>query len=200
MRILAFDQSVRATAAVILEEVSDGQLSVVGQSVGRIGGSGIYRMMRLKFWIDEVFRKNDPFMVVREMHNQRQFGAAAQLQVVGAIIDQAAYENEFLDDYRYAVIPPGTWKKFCLGKGNLKKDTAYMIHINRFIQNSSHLSALPQFQVLDDNIGDAICLGVCAYVARRIAKNEPALISDASRYNQLKKVLPTLFDYGEEVL
>lgn len=200
MRILSFDQSITATAAVILDEVEPAKFRVISQEMCVPKKcSGIYRMQFIREWIFRRYNDTEPTMIVRELHNQRQFGAAGQIQVVGSIIDHLALRAHLLDAGcgNYAMITAGTWKKFCVGKGNLKKDTAYMMHINKFIQSTRYLQVSPDFQVMNDNIGDAICMGVCGAICRRILLDEPAHVSDSSKFVALKKCLPTMFDYGK---
>jgi len=197
MRIVSFDQSVRATAAVVLEEVADAKFRIIHQDVFCPKSTGIYRLSEIGAWLDQYVHEYHPDFLVRELHNQRQFGAAGQLQVIGGMIDLLAHRWPFVDSNSYAMITTGTWKKFCLGKGNLKKDTSYMIHINKFIQETKYLQVSTEYQVLDDNIGDAICMGVCGAIAKRILEDEPAHISDSSKYVALKKCLPNMFEYGK---
>jgi hypothetical protein len=200
MRILSFDQAVNKSCAVTLEEKQEGKLRIVEWSNGQFGKtSGIHRLAAIRAWLQECWSKcsdTGPDLLVREMHNQRQFGAASQLQVVGGMIDLMAFDSELVPKEAYAIITAGTWKKFCLGKGNLKKDTSYMLHLNKFFQNTRYLSVDGSFEVHDDNLGDAICLGICAYVAWRIKNDLPAFVTDVSKFKHLKTNLPTVFGYG----
>lgn len=196
MRILAIDQSVTATAVVVLDEIKEARFRILNREVFQPKSTGVYRFVEIRDWLCAKARYEQPDMIVRELHTMRQFGAASQIQVVGGLIDMLAHDLFLLDDHKYAIMPVGTWKKFCLGKGNLKKDTAYMMHINKFIQSTRYLQVSPDFQVLDDNIGDAICIGVCGAICRRILLDEPAHITDATRHTALKKSLNTVFNYG----
>lgn len=196
MRVLAFDQSVTSSAAVLLREDEEGVLSIAQTFTGHPSGKGIHRMMDVRLWMHNVFAEANPDMVARELHNMRQFGAAGQLQALTAILDMIAYENDLLEGNNYAVIAPGTWKKFCLGKGTLKKDTAYMMHINKFIQGSPLLHCPDGFEVVDDNLGDAICIGVTAFNARQLLAGK---IIHASKESSaaLLKVTDNMFDHGK---
>ena len=195
MRVLSFDQSLTATAAVLLEENSPGVLVMGQQWMCRPKGKGIYRMMHIRAWMDSVVRECQPDMLVRELHHMRQFGAAGALQSLTAILDMIAYEGSFLEDYKYAMIAPGTWKKFCLGKGNFKKDTAYLMHLCKFFNATGFLLTEPCFEVDDDNLADAICMGITGYNARQLKKGQ-GTIAAKSALTALEKTTEKMFEYG----
>jgi len=196
MRVLSFDQSLTATAAVLLETESLDVLKIEQQWMCRPKSKGIYRMMEIRVWMDRIRREAGPDMLVRELHHMRQFGSAGGLQALTAILDMLAYEGSFLSDHGYAIIAPGTWKKFCLGKGNLKKDTAYLMHINRFLTSTPMLSIVPGFEVEDDNIADAICMGITGYFGRR-AKLGESVPGAKATITALKKATDNMFEYGQ---
>lgn len=197
MRILSLDQSVTATAAVMLEEVDDAKFRITDQEVFKPKTTGVYRFIEIREWLTRKCNHEHPNMIVREQHTMRQFGAASQIQVIGGMIDMLAHDLRTLPENKYAIVPVGAWKKFCLGKGNLKKDTAYMMHINKFIQDTPYLEVSPDYQLLDDNIGDAVCMGITGVICRRILMELPAHIPDAAKFAALKKVLPSVFGYGK---
>ena len=195
MRILSFDQSLTAAAAVLLNETSPGVLAVGEYFACHPSTTGIHRMMDLRVWIESCVRRSKPHMLVRELHHMRQFGAAAALQGLSVVLDMVAYEQSFLDNHHYAMIAPGTWKKFCTGKGNLKKDTAYMMHLNKFFSSTDLLITPEGDGILDDNTADAICLGITGYNARRIIGGEEVLATKTAT-KALENVVEKMFDYG----
>lgn len=195
MRILAFDQSLTATAAVLLETEAMETLAIREQWICRPKNSGIYRMMEIRGWMDSILRRASPDMMVREMHHMRQFGAAGALQGLSAVLDMLAYEQNYLELFKYAMIAPGTWKKFCTGKGNLKKDTSYLMTLNKFFKSTTMLFLKPDFEVDDDNIADAICMGITGYFGRQIKLNEQLSFSKAV-VSTLSKATDKMFDYG----
>ena len=197
MQVLAFDQSVKSTVAVLLADNSTtpGPLELRSQWTHEPKGSGIYRMVGFKSWMESIVCNVKPDLFVREMHNQRTWGAASQLHGLAALMDYCAWEINFLDRQRYAIVPNTSWKKFCLSRGNFKKDTAYLIHMNRFF-NSTILLDGDTHNVLNDNVADAMCLGIYGYVAyvTHIMKQDiPGLFE--YQKESLKKVA-TVFDYG----
>ena len=195
-RILAIDQSLTASAAVVLKVEPDFTLSIEQQYVHSPKSTGIYRLMDVAQWVETLVRQCQDYILVRELHNQRQFGAANQLQQVGGYIDQVAYRSGLLDEDRYLLVTPGTWKKFCLGKGNVKKDTAYMMVLNKFFKKTPLLNVTQE--ITDDNIGDAVCLGACGYIAyilRRDIELHDSFVTSEQR-KPLVKVLECIFNYG----
>jgi len=196
MRVLAFDQSLTATAAVLLN-AHENCLSIEEQRITRPKSAGIYRMMELRAWMDSIIRRTHPEMVVRELHHMRQFGAAGALQSLTAVLDMLAYEGNFLSLSNYAMVAPGTWKKYCLGKGNLKKDTAYLMTLNGFFQRTPLLVEKDDLQVTDDNIADAICMGITGYFGRQ-AKFGRQIPGDKATINALTKASEKMFDYGSQ--
>ena len=195
MRILALDQSLTATAGVLLETNSPDQLVLGDQYLCRPKGRGIYRMMEIRTWLDLIIGKCKPCLLVRELHSMRQFGAAGALQGLAAIMDMLAYENDYFTSSNYAMIGPGTWKKFCTGKGNLKKDTAYLMKLNKFFEETDWLLTEPGFEVANDNIADAICLGITGYFARQLKLGEEIPTTKPTA-TALSKTIDQIFDYG----
>lgn len=196
MRIVALDQSLTATAAVMFELLPDDRIAVKEVKHFKPKNSGIYRLLSIQDWINDIINHYKPDLLCRELHNQVQFGAAKQLQSLGGMIDIIAYSNGLLDDKGYAMIPVTTWKKFITGKGNLKKDTAYLVHINRSLKASNllHLPSMEDF--VDDNIADAICIGITGYAAKKLASEQSLNVSKQSIID-LRKSLNVIFGYGE---
>jgi hypothetical protein len=195
MKILALDQSVTATAAVVLNVVGS-HLELGLQSVFRPKNSGIYRLSDIREWLVDFIRGYQPTFIVREMHHQLQYGAATQLHALSAVIDLAAHDHDYLSTHNYAIIPVTMWKKFLTGKGNLKKDTAYLVHLNNAIKRSRLLSLSPDFESVDDNCADAICLGVTGFAVKMLRDGQSIDAAPAA-ISILKKGLDTVFDYGK---
>ena len=134
--------------------------------------------------------------LVREMHHMRQHGAAGGLVQMSAIIDLICYQKGYLDKERYAIISPGTWKKFITGKGVLKKDTAYLVHLNKAIAAHPMVMTPDNFEIVDDNIADALCLAVTGYAARMLKRGHELPVSKTAT-TALHKVSDGMFDYGK---
>jgi len=195
MNILAFDQSCTAAAAVFIESDCEFNLHVMSSEVHRPKGSGIHRMMDLRYWFDNQVSRISPHLLIRELHNQRTWGAANQLHALAGFIDATAWEYEYIKNNRYLMIPVTTWKKFCLGKGNTAKDTAYMMKINKFFRSCEWLDANGMDPVEDDNIGDAICLAITGFIAYRCHTLKHEVDLTKIQTDALKKS-DSMFDYG----
>ena len=65
------------------------------------------------------------------------------------------------------MMSPSSWKKMITGKGNLKKDTAYLMSLNKSISKIGWATNIPT-DIDDDNIADAVCMAISGYVAKRI--------------------------------
>lgn len=183
-----------ASGAVLLRECSPGRLELVEQWTHRPKSTGIHRVVSHRNWmISLISRSEKPDYLAREMHHMRQFGAAAALQHLTALIDLLAYEDDYLDKGKYAMVAPGTWKKFISGNGSLKKDKSYVSTLVKSLHDH------PMFvsdvgDVKDDNIIDAICIGVTAF----------ASITGFGRVREMKSFVklmedsPKMRDYGKE--
>jgi hypothetical protein len=196
MRVIAFDQSLTASAAVVLDDDESYRLRIVDEQFYRPKSSGIYRLAAFKSWATDLIASHNADLMVRELHNQIQYGAANQLQVAGGLLDMAAYNEGYLKHNRYVLLPVTTWKKFITGKGNLKKDTAYLMHINKAIESHKLFKPANNFELLDDNLADAICLGITGYALKMIASGIDLPIGEQSKKN-LEKSLQVVFDYGK---
>lgn len=192
--ILSVDQSLTASGAVLLRECDKGKLELVDQWAHRPKSTGIHRVVSHRNWLISLIERSDkPDYLARELHYMRQFGAAAALQHLSALIDLIAYEDDYLDDSRYATVGPGTWKKFVAGNGSIKKDKKYV----KTMVDAVH--AHPMFQgdisdISDDNIIDAICIGVTAFAAIR----GYARVTEMAPFIRLMEDSPKICDYGKE--
>ena len=195
MRIVAFDQSVTASAAVVLDSVDSNRIKPSAYLTCKPKSTGVYRYLELKEWIERVIKEKAPDLIAREMHNQIQFGAASQIQVVGGMIDIAARTH--LHGDWYVIIPVTVWKKVLTGKGNLKKDTAYLIKIYEALRGSMLFESPLKFESMDDNIADAMCIGVVAYAAKRARDGNFSGLRSAEEV-VIKKNLDMMFDYGKK--
>jgi hypothetical protein len=195
MRILAIDQSANASAAVVLED-RDGILHHVGTDFCRPKTTGIYRLAEIRDWLNTTVNEANAQLLVRETHPMRQYGNAGVLLAVTGMLDIIAHDLHFDRNQCYAIVGPGTWKKFITGKGNLKKDTSYMIHINRALNSSPYLHTGEGFELTDDNEGDAFCLGVTAYKCRQFVTGGDHGL-DVAMIKYLGTVTDKMFDYGK---
>ena len=195
MRILAFDQSVTASAAVVLESVDSNRITPVAYLACKPKNTGIYRYLELKAWIEKVIKEKGCDLIAREMHHQMQHGAASQIQVVGGFIDIAAASH--LPGDWYTIIPVTVWKKFLTGKGNLAKDTAYLMTLYKSLRSTPMFVPPATLEQTDDNIADALCIGITAYAAKRARDgNFDGITKDQAAV--LKKNLDLMFDYGKK--
>lgn len=193
MRYLVFDQSCTASAAVVMQRTSQGFI-LSDFALHEPKKRGIDRLTMCQAWFKKMVDTHNPDVIVRELHNQKTFGAANQLHALGAFIDMIAYGGGYLDGCRYARVPVTTWKKYCLGRGNVAKDTGYLMKINKFIKETTLIHPASKAVVENDNIGDAICMGVTAYACREVVLGQPILGTAAQR-DVLKKAA-VLFDYA----
>jgi len=151
--VVAFDQSVKHSACAILQWTSTGGFSVPDTMVFSPGVKGIAGLYEIRCWVNLILDQNATLdLVVREMHNQRQFGAATQLHAVNCIIDMQVWDHAQVG--RLLLVPSTRWKKICLGSGNVKKDTGYLMRVNKFLQKTLRIP----HEINDDNVADAICL------------------------------------------
>ncbi len=202
MRILSFDQSMKASAAVVFEDDGElGCLQLVGTHCLIPETKGIFCMDEFHTWMLTVINEQQPDLLVREMHHQRTFGAASQLHGLATLLDLTALKFGLLGSCRYAIVPNTSWKKFCLGKGNFKKDTAYLIHMNKFFNTTKWIGLVAgnQYCVMDDNIADAMCLGIYGYAAyiHYVLESMEKTDHELKQYQKdaLKKA-STVFEYG----
>lgn len=192
--ILSVDQSLTASGAVLLQECSPGRLELVDQWTHKPKSTGIHRVVSHRNWIISLItRSNRPDYFVRELHHMRQFGAAAALQHLSALIDLIAYEDDYLEGSRFAMIGPGTWKKFVAGNGSIKKDKSY---VGKMVDA---IHAHPMFvgdvsDIKDDNIIDAICIGLTGFAAM----HGYARVADVKSYIKLMEDSTKMCDYGKE--
>lgn len=193
-KVLAIDQSLTAMAAVSLLEAEPGKLRLTDQRVCRSKSTGIHRLGDLRQAFNNWIQDRHSIWV-REMHNMRQFGAASALHSLSGIIDLMALDQGMLDGDKYAIISPSTWKKFITGKGTLKKDTAYLMTLNRHLRAHPMLETDEAFEVDDDNVADAICMGVTAYACLKVKLEQRLPVTETVR-KQLKGVLDKMFDHG----
>lgn len=110
-------------------------------------------------------------ILVREQHNFSTHGNANILHQLNGWIDRFVWDfmallNEGIT-CRYYEIPNTTWKKVMLGKGNFKKDTAYLLEVYK-----RH-----NVEFEDDNCADAYL----------IAKTAEMYDDEAQRPDTLKK-------------
>ena len=192
MRIISLDQSMRATAAVEMVVVEDGVLRIENQSICSPKSTGIFRLNAQRIWMQSIGIKQD-VLLARELHNMRQFGNAGEIHHIAALIDLCAYDYGLVDG-KYAKVSPSTWKKFITGKGSLKKDTAYMMHLNKALKKHPMI----QFDedVADDNIADAISIGVTAYAALMMKDGKDLPVSSEST-KALTNALEKMFQCGK---
>jgi hypothetical protein len=110
-----------------------------------------------------------------------------------ALIDLIAYEDEYLDEGKYAMVAPGTWKKFVCGNGSLKKDKQYVGKLAAAI-NDHPMFVGDVGDIKDDNILDAISIGITAFSSI----SGYARVRDIQSFAKLMEDSPKMRDYGKE--
>jgi Holliday junction resolvasome RuvABC endonuclease subunit len=191
MKVLALDQSVTNTGYALFQEEGE-KLRLIKIDNLKPKGTGIYRFHNWVEEVDQLITNLCPDLLVRELHHQMQFGAASQLQEIAGALDLIALRKKYLDNDRYLTIGVSTWKKYFVGKGNLAKDTSYLIHLNEAFVKCKHL--IPFNAVIkNDNVADAMALGLTGYTAWKMKKGKIALAEP------LKKSMDSIFDYGKSV-
>jgi len=124
---------------------------------------GIHRLQFIQFELKQIISRLQPVFLSRELHNHAIMGNANGLHELNGVIDLLAYDFRYIESNSYSRIPSGMWKKYCLGKGNISKDTSYMMKINSCIQSSLDFVKDPKCivqNITDDNIGDAVCMAL----------------------------------------
>jgi Holliday junction resolvasome RuvABC endonuclease subunit len=143
--------------------------------------------------ISLISRSNRPDYLARELHNMNQFGSARALQHLTALIDLIAYEDDYLDDSKYAAVGPGTWKKFVAGNGSIKKDKQYVGKMVKAChEHPMFIGDLSNEK--NDNILDAVGIGITAFAAI----SGYARVREAKSFVQLVEDSKKMCDYGKE--
>ena len=201
MRVLALDQSVTASAFSVLDTDADGRLTLTKCDVLRTKGSGIYRMMSWLEQVRDIVAQHKPDLLARELHHQIQYGAASQLQELAGLLDYVAYSSpvSYIGNCAYAAVPVTTWKKYLTGKGNLKKDTAYLIHINNALAKNGILNN-PNEVFTDDNKADSIAIGITAYAMWLVKHDHSDKLAAISKLDDkvLSRSIEAVFNYGKK--
>ena len=193
MRILAFDQSLTSAAAVTFETTDQDSLIATQCHMFKPKSSGIYRLIDHRQWIENIMMGAYQLMA-REQHHMRQYGNAGALQQLTALLDMRAYNSGLvMTGNKYAVIAPGTWKKFVSGKGNLAKDTNYMRILLKAIEDCALIEEV-RFEIHNDDIADAICIGITAYAARRYLQGHDVGVPKSWKDFGVKAA--NMFDHG----
>lgn len=86
---------------------------------------------------------------------------------LGGVLDTLAYDRGFKASKNFYLIHNTTWKKFFLGKGNVKKDTNYLVTMNKRFG----------IEFKDDNCADAYAIARMAAFVHCI-RNGKAKFSD----------------------
>jgi len=194
VRILSYDQSLTSAAAVYFETCDDGKLVARQRYTFKPKSTGVYRLMDHRQWIENNVQCH-PQLMAREQHHMRQYGNAGALQQLTALLDMRAYSSGLVKTKNsYAVIAPGTWKKFVAGKGNLAKDTNYMRVLLKSIEECALLKDV-LFEIDNDDIADAICIGVTAYACRRFLGGEKDL--QPKGWKDFSEKAANMFDHGK---
>lgn len=200
MKVLALDQSVTATAYSVFDTDDSGRLNLIECDSIKVRGTGIYRIMNWLREVEELVESRQADLLAREMHHQIQYGAASQLQELAGFLDYVAFNsaNGYITGTNYAAVPVTTWKKYITGKGNLKKDTAYLVHINKALTKTGVMNN-PNEVFVDDNKADSIAIGVTAYAMWLLRHGKEQLLSSISNLDDkvLPKSLETVFNYGK---
>lgn len=201
MKVLAIDQSVTATAYSVFETDSAGRLTLTKCDAIKVKGTGIYRIMNWLHEVENLVATTQADLLAREQHHQIQYGAASQLQELAGFLDYIAFNSDpsYVCTNGYAAIPVTTWKKYLTGKGNLKKDTAYLIHINNAIAKNGILNN-PNEVFTDDNKADSIAIGVTAYAMWLLRNGRDKELAAISKLDDkvLTRSLETVFNYGKQ--
>lgn len=149
MAIIGIDQSLTGTGVAHVE--NDGTLFETKLlKVGKLRG-----IERLDFITSEICKFIDSvserIVVAREGYSFGSTGRATfSLGELGGCIDLRLYSQKPGDIVAYYTIPPTVIKKYCLGKGNIKKDSAYLLTVYNKIG----------VEFTDDNQADAYMIAL----------------------------------------
>ena len=192
MKIFALDQSLTGTASFLIDFKSQDEAKVLDQKIFKTKLRGIYRLKHLKDEIEKYINSHEIDVFVRELHNFTQYGSSNGLHALNGLIDVIALEKRYLDTFDYMMISPTMWKKFCLGKGNVAKDTGYLLKIDSFVKK---LKWWDYGQIEDDNVADALCIAVTAFFVKSYSEGE--MFENLTKLKQevLKKAVKVCFNY-----
>lgn len=201
MKVLALDQSVTATAYAVFETDANGRLNLLKCDAIKVKGTGIFRIMNWLSEVENLVEMTDADILAREQHHQIQYGAASQLQELAGFLDYVAFNSSrnYIGNGAYAAIPVTTWKKYLTGKGNLKKDTAYLIHINNALAKNGVMNN-PNEVFTDDNKADSIAIGITGYAMWMLKNGKSKELAAISKLDDkvLARSLETVFNYGKQ--
>lgn len=147
MAIIGIDQSLTGTGLAHL----DNNGKMIRNTIIKTGKySGIER---LDFITKEIVsfcsETKERFVIAREGYSFGSRGRATfSLGELGGCVDISLYRSDLVNLVKYYVLPPNVPKKFCLGAGNIKKDSGYLLKVyNKF-----------KMEFPDDNQADAFMI------------------------------------------
>jgi len=149
------------------------------------------RLWEIYTHLSKLFSAAGPDIFVRELHNFSMSGNSNINHELNGIINLFAMTKLLDNDEKYFLIPPTAWKKFCVGKGNVAKDTAYLMKLNRFF------SKFPWWdygEIEDDNIADAIAIGITSVYFANRNKIESGMLTSI-QVEALKKLAKVIVSY-----
>jgi Holliday junction resolvasome RuvABC endonuclease subunit len=169
MRVLGIDQSLTGTGISIIDNDGIGE-SICHQEEIATKEKGTKRLFLIKSKIKEILKEYKPDYVCREDYAYGSKGRSVfNLGELGGVVDVLTYEH----DYNIYKIPIMTWKKCLLGKGNVAKDTKYLL---KFYKET-------QIMFDTDNIADSY--GLANTLVKYInLKNDPNKIYNMWDYEQ----------------
>lgn len=150
MLILGLDPSLSGTGIALID-FKDGKSKIQAIETVKTKNTGALRLIDIKKKISSYLE--DPMIQAISKENYAfaaQGRATFSLGELGGIISVLACEKGFVQGKNFHVIHCTSWRKFLLGKGNLKKDTSYLMTMQKAFGIS----------FLDDNQSDAYCLAV----------------------------------------
>lgn len=167
--IFGIDQSITGTAVALINEKGKfvkGILIESGPTREKDGASRrMYRLCYIAEQVLQFIRENagdEPYTVAREDYSYGSKGQVFELGELGGVIDTTLYSSLDNQCHGHYVMPIGTWKKFCLGNGNIAKDTSYLLKVFKEFG----------IEFKDNNVADAFMIGHTLWAMFKSAHNQ----------------------------
>ena len=153
IKILALDLSTKATGCTFWEDgefMSGGVLEVLSEPNYFLRILELYH--RIKSKIDKF---NPDVIAIEDYAYSRHSASVTKLAELHGIVKKLVYDKGYRlgclsigSNKPLFLVPITSWKKFCLGKGNLKKDQVMVKVLSKY-----------GYEFDDNNIADSFCVG-----------------------------------------
>lgn len=150
MLILGVDQSLSGTGIALID-FKNGKSRIQATETVKTKEIGIPRLIEIRKKVATYLEDTLIKAVVRENYAFAAKGRSTfSSGELGGILNVLIHEKGFIQGKNYHIIHNTSWKKFLLEKGNLKKDTNYLMEVYKKLG----------IQFSSDNESDAYCLAM----------------------------------------